>query len=638
MSKLLLIIGILTFFLVSCTKAESIIYNASFETYGGNEIDSITVQQGKNIIEPNLPMKIGYTFKGWYSESALINLFDFKTSINFDLKLHAKWSINTYTIVFDSSDIEPITAEYKTFIEAPDDPSKEGHEFGGWYIDEKLSEVFNFDTMPSMNIKLYPKWNINQYVVTYHTNSDELVQEEILNFNGTLTYTLEREGYTFEGWYLEEKLENISSIETMPAYDLDLYAKWSINTYTIVFDSSDIEPITAEYKTFIEAPDDPIKENHEFGGWYIDEKLSEVFNFDTMPSMNIKLYPKWNINQYVVTYHTNSDELVQEEILNFNGTLTYTLEREGYTFEGWYLEEKLENISSIETMPAYDLDLYAKWSINTYTIVFDSSDIEPITAEYKTFIEAPDDPIKENHEFGGWYIDEKLSEVFNFDTMPSMNIKLYPKWNINQNVVTYHTNGGTYLGTKVVNYSSNFEHLVTVRPGNYSFIGWFLDSNLTNIVPEEYLVKSNLDVYAKFVNFVDSNRIYELDGLIKIFSASIFTSYNSSTQTDSSPTKYSKWILINEENEGYYSFTCYRGDSAFISVMNAYQDGYYCSITVKDENGNEPEKNEFESYILLKNIAYEFNIIVGGMFGYIPRGTSRSVSIPTLRVEILRTS
>ena len=43
-----------------------------------------------------------------------------------------------------------------------------------------------------------------------------------------------REGYTFEGWYLDEEYQQ-SFGETMPDHDLTVYAKWEQQTvnYTV---------------------------------------------------------------------------------------------------------------------------------------------------------------------------------------------------------------------------------------------------------------------------------------------------------------------------------------------------------------------------------------------------------------------
>ena len=42
-----------------------------------------------------------------------------------------------------------------------------------------------------------------------------------------------------------------------------------------------------------------------------------------------------------------------------------TVEREGYTFDGWYIDSKLTTLYNFGLMPSKDLILYGKWSLDT---------------------------------------------------------------------------------------------------------------------------------------------------------------------------------------------------------------------------------------------------------------------------------
>jgi uncharacterized repeat protein (TIGR02543 family) len=50
--------------------------------------DTVVVERGTKVEEPEAPTKSGYTFKGWYSGD---DLFDFDTVITEDITLTAKW-------------------------------------------------------------------------------------------------------------------------------------------------------------------------------------------------------------------------------------------------------------------------------------------------------------------------------------------------------------------------------------------------------------------------------------------------------------------------------------------------------------------------------------------------------------------
>lgn len=67
-------------------------YTVKFDSKGGSAVKSITVQHGKTIKAPASPKRTGYSFAGWYIDSAC------KTARNFSsgkvekvMTLYAKW-------------------------------------------------------------------------------------------------------------------------------------------------------------------------------------------------------------------------------------------------------------------------------------------------------------------------------------------------------------------------------------------------------------------------------------------------------------------------------------------------------------------------------------------------------------------
>ena len=71
-----------------------------------------------------------------------------------------------FTITFDSrggSDISPIEAEYGEYITLPDDPTREGYVFTGWYKDPSYDIKWNEtqDTVEG-DLTLYAGWDNNE--------------------------------------------------------------------------------------------------------------------------------------------------------------------------------------------------------------------------------------------------------------------------------------------------------------------------------------------------------------------------------------------------------------------------------------------------------------------------------------------
>ncbi len=127
------------------------------------------VGRNEKIKLPENPQKEGYTFVGWYwdlstmedklTEDSLVN-----NPINRDRSVYAKWQVNEYTITYytqSESFILPQTYEYQESITFPDEPTKTGYTFQGWYHDENCTQRFFGGAMPSKNLELYALWKEN---------------------------------------------------------------------------------------------------------------------------------------------------------------------------------------------------------------------------------------------------------------------------------------------------------------------------------------------------------------------------------------------------------------------------------------------------------------------------------------------
>ncbi len=90
---LLILLGLFIFllFLFFIFKDFSKQYQVTFDTDGGNIINSLMIKENAKIIQPEDPVKDGYIFDGWYYQN---QLFDFDTKITTDIVLKARWLKN----------------------------------------------------------------------------------------------------------------------------------------------------------------------------------------------------------------------------------------------------------------------------------------------------------------------------------------------------------------------------------------------------------------------------------------------------------------------------------------------------------------------------------------------------------------
>ena len=114
-------------------------------------VDAQTVNEGVKAMAPAPPTKDGYVFSGWYSDSELMNAYNFTTMVvTGDLTLYAKWTVYvpiTYTVTFESNGgslVTEQTVNEGAVATAPGAPMLEGYTFDGWYSDSELIIPYGF--------------------------------------------------------------------------------------------------------------------------------------------------------------------------------------------------------------------------------------------------------------------------------------------------------------------------------------------------------------------------------------------------------------------------------------------------------------------------------------------------------------
>jgi len=255
--------------------------------------------------------------------------------------------------------------------------TKTGYTFGGWYLDEALNIKVESGTVATSNLTLYPDWQVNRYLVTAHNNFDGGIDTQMLSYESTFSISVEpRTGYDFDGWYFEEECETLVYHNNMPAEDLEIYAKWKIKKYILRYQVEELPSIpeaSVEYGTLIDLPVRE-KAGYTFVGWFKDSALTIPFPAgSTMPAEVTRLYPKFAINAYTITFmDTDLETELCSSITRDHGTdlshlyaegdyhPSITPEKEGNEFLYWHLDG-VDEPFVFSTMPIDGLVLYAAW-------------------------------------------------------------------------------------------------------------------------------------------------------------------------------------------------------------------------------------------------------------------------------------
>ena len=155
---------------------------------------------------------------------------------------------------------------------------------------------------------------------------------------------------------------------------------------------------------------------------------------------------------YQVTFK-DGDSIFATDYANSGDTVTKPTDptQTGYTFDGWYSDENLGQEWNFDTPITEDIPLYAKWTVCTYTVTFDtnggtinSGNITEYT--YGEGAKLPTDVTRPGYTFGGWYENsnfsgEPVKEISKTDTG---NKTYYAKWlSANAGVSSVTVNGVT---------------------------------------------------------------------------------------------------------------------------------------------------------------------------------------------------
>jgi uncharacterized repeat protein (TIGR02543 family) len=482
-----ILFGVFLLIVVAAARFAFFISTISFETNGAAPIQSVEIEAGDTLDLPS-PTREGYTFGGWFLDSEYQRSANVLVLNNQDRTLYAYWLPNLYTVTFDSnggSDVDAVTQTFDSEFLVPTQPTLEGYDFAGWFTDdETFLQSFTFGTHP-LDTNLFAKWTATVYDITYNVNGGVLavgektsytVEDDLVVFNDPT-----RVGYTFDGWYDNSAFDGDVYVAINPnrMEELDLFAKWIVNQYTITFDElggSQVDNITQDFGTSLTAPTAPTKTGYTFLGWSLE---GQPFTFSTMPVDGADLAAIWQVNSHTISLNVNGGTGISDTTLDFDYDASITLTdptRLGYTFNGW--SDGSKTWTSGDDMPDNDLSLAAQWSLANYSITYVmnfgfNNDDNPTTY---TVLEAVTllAPTKTGNTFDGWYSDPAFTQpITQIPVGSTGNKNIHAKWIVNRYTISLNVNGGTPLSstTLTVDYGSLLALPDPVRDG-YDFDGW----------------------------------------------------------------------------------------------------------------------------------------------------------------------
>ena len=491
-----------------------------------NTISSFTIESGNISVHP--ANKDGYEFKGWYDnenpgESDIpITLISKGTDHNVDL--YANWQAITYTITYENLFDADNSANTKSSFIVEDeielkDPIRDGYNFKGWYEDIGLSKPISaISKGTTKNITVYAKWEVITYNITY---IDTMGFSNPNPITYTIADTRKPGGFKFvglndsNGYFQFLRWKNDSTpAETVDGLlpgttgDKTIYADWKRLKYDVIYLNCD-DQVTGLTPTCYYVEDGlvlptPTRTGSVFMGWYENDATGlPISSIPANSTGDKSFWADWETQKELVVFNENghgtlSDEQKYRSIDYGTCISELDITCQGYTFGGWYTDKECSANKKwdFNTPITSDLNLYAKWTIEQYTITFIDGEevVSTQTKDFNTKLDVPQEIIKDGFNFAGWYTDPAYPEntkwVFETDVVRG-DTTLYAKWT--QKIIVQFTigNGPTSVSGMPENQyldkgsKANKPANPVDDTGCYTFDGWFYGNtqwNFNNVV------------------------------------------------------------------------------------------------------------------------------------------------------------
>jgi len=282
-------------------------YTITFDTAGGNKIDSQKVGVGEKAKEPKEPTKKGFLFDGWYYNNAK---FDFDSVVKRSMKLVAHWkedpNVKRFKVTFDTDGGNAIKEQ--TIMDGdkatkPTNPTKKGFVFVDWMLNDT---VYNFSRTVTANIELKAKWREAEiYKVTFDADNGttNTVQEVQEGGKAKAPTNPVKEKSIFIEWRLDNKKYDFNKVVTKDITLKAYYEKEVYYTLTYNPNGGTVTPTSKELKKLDKygTLPTPTYTGYTFIGWYTSANGGTAVNSGTTINGNTTIYAHWTKNPVAVS-------------------------------------------------------------------------------------------------------------------------------------------------------------------------------------------------------------------------------------------------------------------------------------------------------------------------------------------------
>ena len=463
-----------------------------------------------------VPERFGYDFVGWFdendtkysdkgavlSEKTRFNDKNYQFSENNTVILTARYVVKQYTLTFDYNDgtylTETVKINHGDTLESVTLPTKDtgSREIIGWST--QRATLVPFAGTFTSDVTLYAIWS-DYKVFKFYTDDTHYTEEKVHRGEEYTLATPTRNGYDFDGWYTStmysgNPVEMVTYYTAITVY----YAKWSLVTYTITFETNGGDAVlgTLQYtvEDTVSLPSAGEKQYATFIGWCKKQDLSDspITALTKGTYGNLTLYAKWRGMDVSVNLDAGEGTIASaKRTVEYGASFSLGVPvRDGYEFQGWYtadntkLTDKQGNSLGVWTIITQDTTLHAEYLKKYYVSVSYSHNNAGVVNVKDYYVAGEQVTLSvsikdQGYDFVGFYRDNEIvtsSTEYSF-VMTEEDVNISVTFEAKEFNVTLNSDGG-YLNTTsvTVKYSETFSLPIPFKQG-YIFDGWIYQGN-----------------------------------------------------------------------------------------------------------------------------------------------------------------
>ncbi|HAU88069.1 MAG TPA: hypothetical protein DCW90_22115 [Lachnospiraceae bacterium] len=487
------------------------VLQVSFNSNGGNIFGTRKVTYGEKAIEPEVPMKSGYLFDGWYTDEECFNSYDFGEVVKKDFTLYAKWKL-------DYSELEKVVCEANVVVNSDfvetgakklrlRNTIKTGQKLLDYRNAASLEEIESaISSIREAMVQVLGDTD-EKYFVAFEGEQGNMLQTQLISCGECAVEPVPpvKEGYCFVGWYEDKVFTVLYDFRNEVTENKTLYAKWEV-------DYAQLEEAVAEAKQIVSKEENLVCYTEESVKQYKDkvaqaETMLEEKTAATPEEVKNVIASLLNVlakKVYQVTFEYSGGVDNTTRIIKYGEKISKPVvpERENYIFDNWYTDSFYTKLYDFEQPVVGDLTIYAKWGVDYSSLatavecaksslnneeILNMNDSESI-GHYQAVLEKAEEMLALENATSYEEVETMVSQLEQAEkTLVRSNLKVW-----------FVSNCDTEAGMQEIVYGEHAVEPDAISYVGYVFLGWYLDQEGTIAYDFSDSVKEDITLYAKW--------------------------------------------------------------------------------------------------------------------------------------------